>query len=125
MAEVTSESLGDGSTGIYSLSSSLSLRLWQRVEEEGTVPVREWSPIPEPREKLPAYLPAVAPVALPHVTLPVRMFNEHFGVKTDMSQAETKLICSQVPGLSQPSKGGIIETFLLEASWSIPAADAT
>lgn len=47
---------------------------------------REWLPVPEPREE---QMPAVASVALPCVTVLACMSNEGFGVKTDVSQAET------------------------------------
>lgn len=50
------------------------------------MPVRKWFPIPEPREER---LPAVASVVRPYVTVLACMFNERFGVKIDVNQAET------------------------------------
>lgn len=79
------------------MSSSLSLRLWWRVEEEGQCPSGNGFPSQSPERSscLPCplweRLPAMASVVLPYVTALVCMFNKRFGVKTDVdvSQAET------------------------------------
>lgn len=114
MAEVTSESLVMAQQ-VSSLSSSVSLRLWQRVEEEG-LPCQGMVSHPRAQRGAAACRGLCGASLCNSAGVYVQ---RELWCEDRHEPGRDLIIHPQVHGLIQPSKGGIIETFLLEAAGSI------